>query len=406
MGLPGPRASLHQAGNAMGAGSAMRASAPLAECDFIAESDAAAGRQVRFWIRMTLCLSLVFLCLDLTFLSSPGARDMAIPGRLGLVALGCAALWWMRRPRRQAHEAAVAAALYTLFLATTLVLLAGRSPFVPQRSLGVFIFGTIIGHFFMPNGFRLPIAFTAVSLAMGELLTFLPAAGDPALRPPLEDIVGPHVAVVLSMLAKLRAGREARRSFLLGLHLHERTVALSRSNEQLRALSDTDALTGLANRRFFDAALAKAWRGREEVALMMIDVDHFKLFNDAAGHPEGDRCLATVARAVSNHVRGHRDIPARFGGEEFVVLLPGTGLREAAEIAERIRTAIAALRVFHPGRAGEGFVSVSIGVAALRPSASSAPSALVQAADQALYAAKAAGRNRVVLTGGDQDGKA
>ncbi|TPG49908.1 GGDEF domain-containing protein [Roseomonas nepalensis] len=374
---------------------------PPAEGDFLSESDAAGRQQVRFWIRTTLGMSFVFLALDLSVLPGPGVREAALLGRLGLVVPLCAiALWWMRRPRRRRLEATAAAALYTLSMTTTLVLLAGCTPFNPARSLNVFAFGTIIGHFFMPNGFRLPIAYTAVSLLLGEVLTFGPALGDPTLGVPAEDIVGSHTAVVLSMLAKLRAGREARRSFLLGLRLHERAVALTRSNEQLRALSDTDALTGLANRRFFDAALARAWQGRGEVGLMMIDVDHFKLFNDTAGHPEGDRCLATVARAVSGHVRGHRDIPARFGGEEFVVLLPNTGLEEAAEIAERIRTAIAALRVFHPGRVGEGFVSVSIGVAAMRPSAATPPSALVRAADQALYAAKAAGRNRVVPAGG------
>lgn len=402
MGSPGPRAPFQQVGHAAAAMAAARAGAvPPAEGDFLSESDAAGRRQVRFWIRTTLGMSFVFLALDLSVLPSLAVREAALLGRLGLVAPLCAiALWWMRRPRHRRLEAAVAAALYTLSMATTLVLLAGCTPFNPARSLNVFIYGTIIGHFFMPNGFRLPIAYTAVSLLLGELLTFGPALEDPALGVPAEDIVGSHTAVVLSMLAKLRAGREARRSFLLGLRLHERAVALSRSNEQLRALSDTDALTGLANRRFFDAALARAWQGGGEVGLMMIDVDHFKLFNDTAGHPEGDRCLATVARAVSGHVRGHRDIPARFGGEEFVVLLPNTGLEEAAEIAERIRTAIAALRVFHPGRAGEGFVSVSIGVAAMRPSAATPPSALVRAADQALYAAKAAGRNRVVPTGG------
>jgi diguanylate cyclase (GGDEF)-like protein len=134
--------------------------------------------------------------------------------------------------------------------------------------------------------------------------------------------------------------------------------------------------------------------------MLMIDVDHFKLFNDVAGHLEGDRCLTTVARTIGGQVRHGADLAARFGGEEFVVLMPGTGHDEARRFAERGRTAIAALRVFHPGRVGRGFVSVSIGVATVRPADPGSTSAtLLTTADAAMYAAKAAGRDRVMGDG-------
>jgi diguanylate cyclase (GGDEF)-like protein len=166
-------------------------------------------------------------------------------------------------------------------------------------------------------------------------------------------------------------------------------------------MSNTDPLTGLANRRSFDLAFAREWGNaavtRSSLAMMMIDVDHFKLFNDVAGHLEGDRCLTTVARTIAAQVRSARDLAARFGGEEFVVLMPAANLDEASQIAERVRTAIAALRVFHPGQIGRGFVSVSIGVAAVDPASPGATAAgLLVAADAAMYAAKAAGRDRVM----------
>src|SRR6202041_2247708 len=109
----------------------------------------------------------------------------------------------------------------------------------------------------------------------------------------------------------------------------------------------------------------------------------------------------TLAHTIAEQVRGGRDLAARFGGEEFVVLMPATEYDNAVMVAERIRTAIATLQVFHPGRIGQGFVTVSIGVAAMRPDTyAGLPSALVEAADHALYAAKAAGRNRVIQAGG------
>lgn len=169
-------------------------------------------------------------------------------------------------------------------------------------------------------------------------------------------------------------------------------------------MSNTDPLTGLANRRHFELTLARACEEAAEtgsgVAVMMIDIDYFKQFNDTAGHLDGDRCLAIVARAIGGQVREGRDLAARLGGEEFVVLMPATDLDTATEIAERVHTAIGALREPHPGRPGGGFVSVSIGVAAIcAPARDLDPAALLAAADEAMYAAKTGGRNRVVRAG-------
>ncbi len=224
---------------------------------------------------------------------------------------------------------------------------------------------------------------------------------------------GPHdpgnldvmVFMVLMMLVSLRVRWRIERSQMQAVLLHmleEQHVAeLSRANARLHALSNTDPLTGVANRRAFDEALQAAWReaaaSRQPLGLVMLDVDHFKRFNDTAGHAEGDNCLRLIARALRDHVRQGVDVVARYGGEEFAALLPGTAPAEAAEIAERVRQAVEVMCLPHPGHPGRlAVVTVSIGVAAATPGGEMTDAArLITAADGALYAAKRAGRNRI-----------
>jgi len=175
---------------------------------------------------------------------------------------------------------------------------------------------------------------------------------------------------------------------------------LGQANAELSALASTDSLTGLPNRRQFDATLNKEWfralRDGVPVGLLMIDVDHFKSLNDLFGHQVGDLFLARVAAVIRDNVRRAGDLAARFGGEEFSVILPGTAAHGAMEIAEVIRRAIAAAD-FSSVVAGGYRVSVSIGVAASVPLAGAGMLALVHTADAALYQAKRNGRNRVEL---------
>lgn len=174
-----------------------------------------------------------------------------------------------------------------------------------------------------------------------------------------------------------------------------------RTSGQLRAQALQDGLTGIANRRHFDERLAtelrRACRNRLPVALLMVDVDSFKLFNDAFGHPEGDDCLRLIAATLSRLVRHPANLVARYGGEEFAILLPGTGLPGASEVAEALRAAVTALRMPHRTRAG--VVTISVGAAVMLPDLAGDPVALVQAADRALYRAKADGRNCVRVAG-------
>jgi len=171
-------------------------------------------------------------------------------------------------------------------------------------------------------------------------------------------------------------------------------------NRDLERLALKDALTGLANRRqfdvFIDAELGRAHRGRTGLALLMIDVDHFKTFNDHQGHLAGDDCLRNISAIITDTIRRPGDLAARYGGEEFAVVLPGTDYVGAFLVAEKIRRAVLEAAIFH-GEVPEGRVTVSIGVCACDPDSQANPEDLIGAADKALYVAKASGRNMSVI---------
>jgi diguanylate cyclase (GGDEF)-like protein len=171
------------------------------------------------------------------------------------------------------------------------------------------------------------------------------------------------------------------------------------ANQHLEEMASLDGLTGLANRRGFDRELERAWRSaidyRGPVALMMIDIDHFKLYNDRYGHVAGDTCLRAVGETLSLVTLEEAVLVARYGGEEFALLLPGLDLRRAAALAEEARKSIEDLMITH-AEAPCGLVTISIGVESLVPEEAEPAANLVEAADNALYAAKRRGRNTVV----------
>jgi len=170
--------------------------------------------------------------------------------------------------------------------------------------------------------------------------------------------------------------------------------------DRLRELSATDGLTLLANRRSFDEALERQWhhatRHGEPVSLVMIDIDHFKAYNDLYGHGAGDRCLQQVATAIAAGVRHEGALVARYGGEEFAVILPRTEAHEAAEIAEGLRRRVEALGIAHAGNPVGSRVTISVGISTRTPPQTDDFEDLMQSADQALYKAKEGGRNGVV----------
>jgi diguanylate cyclase (GGDEF)-like protein len=182
------------------------------------------------------------------------------------------------------------------------------------------------------------------------------------------------------------------------------TRQLEAANQQLLRLSVVDALTGVANRRYFDGTLDRLWRSavrnQGRVALIMIDIDHFKAYNDQFGHPAGDYCLQRVAKGLSLGVKRPDDFVARYGGEEFAVILPGSDLEGAAVVAERLRSGIAALQISHPASPTAKFITLSQGLACATPERESSSSHLLILADEALYQAKRSGRNRICTPGG------
>ena len=180
-------------------------------------------------------------------------------------------------------------------------------------------------------------------------------------------------------------------TLVLGREINRRAQAESKLEE----MATTDALTGLRNRRKFDLTIENEWqratRHRTSLSLLMIDADHFKAFNDTHGHQAGDQVLVGIAICISDSVRRAADCAARYGGEEFAVLLPGLSAADAMKVAETIRQKVLIW-------SGEDTLStVSVGIASATPTAAMDWAMLVQAADKALYAAKAAGRNRCVL---------
>lgn len=173
-----------------------------------------------------------------------------------------------------------------------------------------------------------------------------------------------------------------------------------RQRQQLEHIAQIDALTGIANRRCFDEQLQFYWQQHQAsgqpLGLLMIDIDHFKTYNDSQGHTRGDLALQQVARAIAGQMLRSEDLATRYGGEEFACILPATDLDGCCQIAQRICAAVAALDISHPAASTAAHITVSLGACSRVPQPDSTPSMLVQSADRSLYRAKQNGRNRAV----------
>lgn len=176
---------------------------------------------------------------------------------------------------------------------------------------------------------------------------------------------------------------------------------LEDQNSKLEKLTMEDGLTSLGNRRCFDKTLESEWnrgqRSGESLSIVMVDIDHFKLYNDTYGHQEGDICLKRVACALKSTLMRQCDVIARYGGEEFVAILPNTDLDGAVQVGGRMLSSVSGLNISHSSSLTEDYVTISIGVASIVPGSGSIPEFLLKSVDEALYQAKESGRNKISI---------
>jgi diguanylate cyclase (GGDEF)-like protein len=202
----------------------------------------------------------------------------------------------------------------------------------------------------------------------------------------------------LEVLARVRVHLQLQ---LLSKKIIQQNQELEKANRQLRYLVNFDGLTQVANRRYFDQYLQQEWsrlqREQQPLSLILCDIDYFKNYNDYYGHQAGDDCLHKVAQALKNTIKRASDLVCRYGGEEFVVILPNTDLAGAIKVSQLIQGAIKELQLLHPHSSVSEKITLSLGIRCEIPNPESSVKSLINAADHALYQAKKLGRDRYHL---------
>ena len=302
------------------------------------------------------------------------------------------------KPSTRLRESSIAAVAIALGLAV----LAFEFDRGPASAL-LAQFGLAIVLIFSNSVMRLRFGFAlavSISLSVGEILFILLDHSQPANMRTL-GLCFTFGAIIFTAISNYSNNRQERLSFLLCLRGDLLIRTLNQENDDLALAAEQDALTGLANRRAFDRRIAETWKQSLDqglvLAVILIDIDHFKRLNDTFGHLYGDKVLRRVGRLLQESLRKKADFAARFGGEEFVILLPGTALHNALAVAERLRNLVevAGLPALENG-ASMGNIhaaTVSCGVSAGSPLQFESLQAFLDSADRALYRAKALGRN-------------
>jgi len=298
------------------------------------------------------------------------------------------AVWWGARPvvRESLMTLACIVAPATMILGV--ILAPGTDMGTNRGALTIILlFITVVVR--LRFWFATVACFALIALQVGvPWLLDLPVPGNGVLS---------LVTIAATLTANYALEREYRLNYLQQLRGRIQGAQLSALVEQLHDLSQRDALTGLANRRALDSQLEEYCARNERFAVILVDIDGFKAFNDCYGHQVGDDALRRVAAMLRASLRFTTDRIARMGGEEFAVLLPGTALEDARTMAERMRKSILELRIPHVKSPTGNIVSISAGVSAT--AGTQDPHQVIDEADKALYRAKMAGRNRVEITG-------
>jgi diguanylate cyclase (GGDEF)-like protein len=359
------------------------------------------GRRARLARALRLCVLLIPLALIFDWLNRPSLLAQAIPIRLVLTALCAGAALLMPRLRHPWQEAiAFGVPVLAMVVLTEMLAEFGAPRMADRYVMGAMVVAAAL-IVTQPLAFAGAAWICIIAMALFPLPLWLIHGPLPLADNP--DIPALMLGVMAVCMLLAHRAEIARRLAFLNAMRHELTaVDLQLLNAELLRLSSTDVLTGLANRRQFEFDLARHWsdRKRGDLAVALIDVDYFKSFNDSAGHAAGDACLRRVAGAIAGAMRHGLDQAARYGGEEFAVLLPGALPSDLHVLGERLRAAVEALNMPHPGQQNRP-VTISVGVAwragTLRQGE---PDTLLREADRALYAAKEAGRNRVAVADG------
>jgi len=381
---------------------------PAEEARFV--QDCKGERQTHFLVSGIFSLVAFNLFLLSDWMMVPDRFDLALRLRLLVytpVALFFLVVAWRFRDFALKLPAAITewvAMLGGVFAALCLVavLMVTDSPFALMYRGGllpILVFGTLVMRF----RFQLAVVFTVCLLGL-HLLTVFGAQGVP---PPYPELEAPMFLLLLvvafyTLAMNFRTEFEERQRFRHKERSAELRRELEASQATLETLSRQDALTGVPNRRRFDEVAWQCWQRHmqtgEQLAVMLLDVDHFKAFNDHHGHPAGDQCLRLVAKALQDTLAGGDGTLARWGGEEFIVLLPHTDEVVAHRVADRLVQSVRALQLRHDASPTRDVVTISAGVSLGRPANDRRDlSAMVALADQALYQAKHEGRDRLVM---------
>jgi diguanylate cyclase (GGDEF)-like protein len=368
-------------------------------------SDIAAER-ARYFAVCGLVAFVVFNCFLLTdYLLVSDVMDFAIKVRLGLFTPAATALlcalwfnreWVLRRWPPMVVETLVMLSGVGAAASLGVILSASHLPTSQVYPVGLMVV-IVYGNLVQRLRFWYAVVFTLIVLAIHVMAVWALPTFNPRLVIPLGALIGS--ASIFSLMANYSLERDQRKRYLLKLVQEQVLQELGNVRLRLQRLSRMDALTGLYNRRHFQEYLQNVWQRAQhdgsDVAIIMLDVDHFKKFNDRYGHQAGDACLSKVAEAMRSCLREPGDLVARFGGEEFIAVLPQANGAMAYAAAERVRMAVQALQLTHADSSAAPVVTVSLGVASMAVQPGQIDAALIKSADDALYEAKRGGRNRV-----------
>lgn len=356
------------------------------------------SKMIRAWMLWVAGLSLVTLLLNMTLLEPAAWRPMVLPTMLiPPVALAVYFAFRTRRPQWQSG-AILLSGMFAILLAAALVGMGAGGEFrVQHLQVSLLVALTAVVIFAVPLSWTITIASMALAIYLHFQLRNSEMPATSAVAGILYFASGFAAAVVARRTANLLAQKQ----FLLELQREAHVGELAAANERLTHLARNDPLTGVANRRSMTETFQTCWAAKDGIvgtAILMVDIDDFKMLNDRLGHAEGDRCLVEVARIIGENLRKDGSVVARYGGEEFLVLLPRIGEKHALLVAERIRRSIEEAKLPNPDSRVGPHVTVSVGVAILRATVERIePEQLQKMADSALYSAKHAGRNQIVL---------